>query len=190
MQAYPLTWPHGVPRAKHREVGAFKTSLAGALKNVQDALRRFGADSRIPVKDIILSSNVTLGIDKPEDSGVAVWFTWDGNQVCIPVDRYRTPAANLQAIFHIIEARRVELRHGTLTLVRATFQGFRALPPPAEHREWWDVLEVKRDASETAIKAAYRTLSSRHHPDRPGGSHERMAELNAAYQQALEMVKS
>ena len=31
------------------------------------------------------------------------------------------------AIHHIIEARRVELRHGTLALVRATFAGFLAL---------------------------------------------------------------
>ena len=51
--------------------------------------------------------------------------------MCIPVDRYNSVEANLQAIHHIIEARRVELRHGTLALVRASFTGFKALPAPA-----------------------------------------------------------
>jgi hypothetical protein len=60
-------------------------------------------------------------VTSPADPGVAVWFTWDGMQVCIAVDRYQKVASNLQAIHHIIEARRVELRHGTLALVRASF---------------------------------------------------------------------
>ena len=74
-----------MPRAKSRETGQFKTTLVGALGNVEDSLRRFGADSGVPVKNVILSSNVTLGVNNPADPGVAVWFSWDGagDQVCI-----------------------------------------------------------------------------------------------------------
>jgi hypothetical protein len=43
--AFPLTWPHGFPRAKLRERGAFKTTLHGALTNVEGSLRKFAADS-------------------------------------------------------------------------------------------------------------------------------------------------
>ena len=136
---------------------------------------------------LVISSNVTLGADTPADPGVSVWFVWDGLQVCIPVDRYRSVASNLQAIHHIIEARRVELRHGTLALVRATFQGFLALPAPAG-REWWDVLMVPKDCTREDVKSAYRRLASERHPDKPGGSHEAMAELNKAQEQALEAV--
>lgn len=181
--AFPLTWPTQFPRAKAREPGAFKTTLAGALKNVDDSLRRFASDSGKKIEGLVISSNVTLGVQRPEDPGVAVWFTWDGLQVCIAVDRYASVEGNLQAIHHIIEARRVELRHGTLALVRATFTGFRALPAPAGSR-WWEVLKLPQDAKRADVDAAYRRLAIAHHPDR-GGDATKMAELNAARDEAL-----
>jgi hypothetical protein len=180
--AYPLHWPQGFPRAKVRERGSFKTTLAGALDNVQGSLRRFASDSGRKLETVVMSSNVTLGASRPADPGVAVWFTWDGLGVCIAVDRYQTVEANLQAIHHIIEARRTELRHGTLALVRASFAGFLALPAPTG-QNWWQVLGVQQGATAEAIKAAYRKLAAEHHPDR-GGDSARMAAINMAYQQS------
>lgn len=181
--AFPLSWPPLFPRTAERERGAFKTTLAGALNNVQTSLQRFANDSGKSLDGLVISSNVTLGVNRPEDPGVSVWFTWDGLGVCIAVDRYASVESNLQAIHHIIEARRTELRHGTLALVRATFQGFKALPAPAG-REWWDVLSLPRDAKREDIKAAYRRLATQHHPDR-GGDPARMAEINTAHDKAL-----
>lgn len=181
--AFPLTWPTGFPRTKQREPGRFSTTLAKALNNVEGSLRLFGTDSRKKIEGLVLSSNVTLGGRKPEDPGVAVWFTWDDLGVCIAVDRYTTVEANLQAIHHIIEARRVELRHGTLALVRASFAGFMALPAPSG-KAWWEVLGVHQGAHQEAVKAAYRRLAAVHHPDREGGDSNRMAEINEAYRQA------
>lgn len=185
--AFPLTWPQQLPRSKYREDGRFKTALPNAIKNVQTSLRGFATDSGKILKNLVISSNVTLGVDAPADPGVAVWFEWDGLQVCIPVDRYRSVASNLQAIHHIIEARRVELRHGTLALVRATFTGFLALPAPAG-KHWTDVLSLPRDATKTDVDAAYRRLASQRHPDK-GGSNEAFAELNAARDAALQEVR-
>lgn len=182
--AFPLTWPAAFPRAKLRERGAFKTTLGNAIANVDTSLKRFATDSGKKLDGIVMSSNVTLGVQRPEDPGVAVWFTWDTMGVCIAVDRYLTVEANLQAIHHIIEARRVELRHGTLALVRATFSGFLALPAPAGSH-WTDVLGLPKDAKREDVKAAYRRLAMSAHPDKPGGSHERMATLNAAQDAAL-----
>jgi hypothetical protein len=163
--AYPLTWPAVFPRSQRRIEGQFKTSLAGALHNVEHAI----------------SSNVTLGQQRPADPGVAVWFTWDGLQVCIPVDRYIKVEANLQAIHHVIEARRTELRHGGLSIVRATFTGFKALPAPAVH---WRMMLIAPggDVSIKSAKEGYQRLAAKAHPDRPGGSHEAMAALNAAWE--------
>ena len=186
--AYPLTWPENFPRSTRREAGQFKTSLAKALANVEGSLRLFGRDSGKPVSNVVLSSNVTLGTNKPADPGVAAWFHWDGMQVCIPVDRYATVEANLQAIHHILEARRTELRHGTLALVRATFQGFRALPAPAG-RSCWEVLGLNPGAKREHIEASYRLLAKQRHPD-AGGSADAMAELNAARDAALKEITS
>jgi hypothetical protein len=186
--AYPLSWTDNLPRARQHEKGAFKTSLAGALDNVETSLRLFGRDSGKTVSDIVLSSNVTLGRNSPEDPGVAAWFTWEGQQLCIAVDRYSTPAANLQAIHHVLEARRVELRHGTLALVRASLAGFKALPaPPGSH--WWQVLDLPRITTQEAVESAYRRLARAAHPDQ-GGSTEAMALLNVARAAALAELKS
>lgn len=183
--AYPLQWPDAIPRAAKREAGSFRTELNPALKNVEDSLRLFGVDSGRPVTEVVLSSNVTLGNQKPADPGVAAWFKWDGEQRCIPVDRYDTVKANLQAIHHVLEARRVELRHGTLALVRATFEGFKMLPPPPGARPWRDVLGLRGAApSREEIEAAYRRLSTSCHPDK-GGTRELWDELQRAKTLAL-----
>lgn len=180
--AYPLAWPPGFPRATRREAGAFKTTLPGALKNVQDSLRRFASDSGKKLEGLVISSNYSLGAERPADPGVSVWFTWDGLQVCIPVDRYSSVAANLQAIHHVIEARRVELRHGTLALVRASFSGFAALPAPAG-KSWREVLQVPQDCTLENAEQIYRFKARGAHPD-SGGNHEAMAALNEAIREA------
>lgn len=191
INAYPLQWPQGFPRWKQGRVGGqFKTTFDVALRNVRKSLELFAKDSGKQITDPVLSSNVDfnpLTINtgkKPTDPGVAVWFSWDGLQVCIPVDRYDTPAANLQAIHHIIEARRVELRHGTLALVRATFQGFKALPAPAG-QHWRDVLGLKdvpqSEITDSSLKARYHTLAGKAHPDKSTGSQEKFAALQNAY---------
>lgn len=193
VRAYPLQWPPGFPRWKSsRGSSQFKTDFDAALRNVRKSLELFGKDSGKPISNPVLSSNIDMNPltantgTRPSDPGVAVWFSWDGIQICIPVDRYATPAANLQAIHHIIEARRVELRHGTLALVRATFTGFMALPSP-EGKHWSDVLQCRRDATPAVIDQQYKRLARDRHPDR-GGSVNAMTELNNARETALREV--
>ncbi|KAG8341064.1 putative chaperone protein DNAj [Trypanosoma vivax] len=45
------------------------------------------------------------------------------------------------------------------------------------------VLGVKPGASKEEIKKAYRVLARKHHPDAPGGSHEKFQEIQEAYDQ-------
>lgn len=186
-QAYPLTWPQGFPRSQRRGDATFKTSLPGALKNVQDSLRLFGSDSGKKVEHVVISSNCTLGEARPADSGVAVWFVWDGRQVCVAVDRYAKVEHNLQAIYHIIEARRTELRHGGLAIVRATFTGFVALPAPHQH-DWRSVLDLGADAKLEDAERQYKALRSRHHPDK-GGDTEKFDAVQKAWERAQEALR-
>lgn len=186
VQNYPLSWPQGFPRQKYRERGRYRSSWNIARENVEKSLELFAKDSCKVIANLVISSNVTVsGGVSPNDPAVAVWFMWDGMQVCIPIDRYAFAASNLQAIHHVIEARRVELRHGTLALIRATFTGFQALPAPAG-KHWRDILALPSDQVGTReqIDRAFKTLATVRHPDR-GGSTEAMAELNIARQTAL-----
>ena len=191
VQSFPLSWPPGVPRSKHRESGRLKASFDTSLANVVKSLNGFGSDSGKKITDAVLSSNMSLLDKYPTDPGVAVWFTWDGMSVAIPIDRYDTPAKNLQAVHHILESRRTELRHGTLHLVRATFQGFKALPAPAG-KHWRDILGLKdidiNRLDKSDIERAYRERATYAHPDKRGGSDNAMAELNAARDTALAEV--
>jgi len=186
--AFPLTWPKMFPRTQRYIEGQFKTSLAGALANVEKSIAAFSRDSGKKIEHLVISSNVTLGAQRPADPGVAVWFTWDGLQVCIPVDRYAKVEANLQAIHHVIEARRTELRHGGLSIVRATFTGFKALPAP-DGKDWMKVLELPDGKINlNDARAQYRRLASTKHPDKPGGSDLAMAQLNQAWEEAQRVL--
>ena len=180
-QAYPLHWPKEWPRTHRVSSSQFRTSISGALNNVQESMRKFGADSGRKIENMVISSNVTLGEQRPADSGVAVYFTWDGISTCIAVDRYKKVEENLQAIHHCIEAERTKLRHGGLNLVRAAFRGYAALPPPGATKPWRQVLGECHTLSEA--NGAYKTLARRLHPDN-GGSDAAMADLNAAIEQA------
>ncbi|KQS95344.1 hypothetical protein [Rhizobium sp. Leaf386] len=187
--AYPLTWPHNIPRSKPAAKSQFRTGLSAAIKNVRGSLQLFAQDSGKSVGSIVISSNVTLGQDKPRDPGVAVWFVWDGMSVCIAVDRYPKVEDNVQAIHHIIDGRRTELRHGGLHIVRATFTGFQALPAPAGKRPWREVLGFSASDRPIAadIEQFFRVAAKKAHPD-AGGSHEKMAELNQARDEALREI--
>jgi hypothetical protein len=183
---YPLHWPEGFPRTTMRYPSKFKTTLAAATANVAGSLKKFAADSRSQVTNVVATSNsggIALGNRREDDPGVAVWFDWDGAKRCIAVDRYPTAAENLQAIHHIIEARRTEVRHGGLVIARSAFKGFLALPSPAG-RHWSDELGVERTASAQQIDEAFRSRAKLAHPD-SGGSHEQMARLSAARERAL-----
>ncbi|HHX58888.1 MAG TPA: molecular chaperone DnaJ [Candidatus Moranbacteria bacterium] len=49
-------------------------------------------------------------------------------------------------------------------------------------KNYYDILGVSRDASESEIKKAYRKLAHQYHPDKKGGDEDRFKEINEAYQ--------
>ena len=199
-QPYPLQWPTGRARkpAGARKSGRFNRkerrsgeawtrtvdiSVADALKRLQEELDAIGA--RYPV----VSSNLETRLDglprsgqrKPDDPGVAVYFQLDGEPHCLPCDTYLLVEHNIAAIAAHIEATRAIERHGVAS-VREMFSGFAALPAP---RKWFEVLGVSASANASVINGAYRALAAKRHPDRPGGSHDAMAELNKARDEGL-----
>lgn len=185
---YPLAWPEGLPRNERKASSQFRTSLSDAINNVKKSLAAFGSDTGKAVKDVAVTSNVAgIAFEAPKDTGVAVWFDWDGAQRCIAVDRYPKVEDNLQAIHHILEARRTEMRHGGLHIVRQTFKGFVALPEPEGKRDWRTVLDLPGHPTADQITAAFKEKAKTAHPDK-GGSNAAMSELVRARDEALAIV--
>jgi hypothetical protein len=206
--AYPLTWPEGWPRTKPgmEKYGKFGTrkmrsgstyartedlTLTEATTRVLLELERMG----IGRQDIVISTNVRLRLDglprsgerEPEDGGAAVyWETRKGDRRVMAIDQYTKVADNLAAIAATLDAMRAIERHGGAQILDRAFTGFTALPAPDGKRTWRDVFELQpgEHVNEAHLRGLYRLLASKRHPDKEGGTHNAMVELNAALAEA------
>jgi len=52
----------------------------------------------------------------------------------------------------------------------------------ASKRDYYEILDVDKSASQDEIKKAFRKLAVKHHPDRPEGDEEKFKEANEAYE--------
>lgn len=190
-ESYPLQWPIGRARTPnyqkkgdpfHMPLGKIRSDLLRELRLMD-------------VKDFVISSNLATRNDglpyanqkAPSDTGVALYFTRKGQEICISCDQYEKIDVNLRAIGKTVEAIRGMERWGTEEMVDRAFTGFAALPssiitppPDREKRPWWVVLGVDQTADAPTVKQAYRRAQSITHPD-AGGSNEDFQEVQAAY---------
>jgi hypothetical protein len=162
-------------------------------KNRDEVLRQLDL---LGASSVVISSNLQTRLDglpyakqrEPEDAGVAVYFMLDGNQQCIPWDKWDTTAQNLRAIALTIDALRGIERWGAKEMVNAAFRGFKALPAsiitPPPSTAWYTVLGLSPDASREEIKTAYRRLAHATHPD-TGGDNEQFARISKAYHEGF-----
>lgn len=197
---FPLSYPTSQPRTpysqrKHaaftkRTRGGFgasgKHSVAESARELQAELRRMGA------KDMIISSNLKVKADgfpysaqkNPDDPGVAVYFKWNKRDVVFACDKWLTVEDNLWAIVKHIEALRGQERWGVGSLDQA-FAGYMALPDP-DAKTWFEVLNLDKNASNDEIKARWRELSKRYHPDNlETGDAKMFDQVQKAYNPAL-----
>jgi hypothetical protein len=200
--AYPLSWPAGWKRtnALSRKNGQFKNygkriTVAIATDRVLDQLYKLGVSRN----NVVISTNLQLRMDgfprgdqaQPADRGAAVYWrkSQDAPTRCMAIDQYARIEDNLAAIAATLEAMRAIERHGGAEILDRAFTGFKALEASNAGPSWWDVLEVDAFASAEQIESSFRRLARSAHPDAPGGSHDRMAMLNAAREQGINAAK-
>lgn len=211
INAYPLQWPIGwkrtdaqrrreakFGRARQNNGGSYVAgralTITESVQRVLTELTRMGVDRQ----EIVISTNVPVRLDglprsgerQPQDPGAAVYWrdTWTSAPRVMAIDQYDRVEDNLAAVAATLDAMRAIERHGGAVILERAFTGFTALPAPGQgaKREWWVVLDVDRaTVTREGCKVAYRRLASQFHPDKPGGSHDAMTELNAAQDAAL-----
>lgn len=190
VDAYPLNWPVGYPRTKsyRRKTARFDTSFAVARDTLRAEIRKFGGNN------VVISTNVPLKRDgfpyanygRIDDPGVAVYFSYQGNQVVFACDKWDMIEDNLQAIRKTVDAMRGLERWGVSDMLNRAFAGFKALPEETIAGSWYNILGCSETASVDQIKSAYRKLSKVLHPD-AGGSCDAFDRLAKAFKQGLEM---
>ncbi len=209
ISAHPLTWPADWPRteAGFQKEGRFGTrklragssyaraediTIAEAVTRVLAELDRMG----IHRDDIVISTNVKTRLDglprgnerEPSDKGAAVyWETRAGARRVMAIDQYTSVANNLAAIAATLDAMRAIERHGGAQILDRAFTGFTALPAPEAKRTWREVMGIAGTPSPQFLKGQFHSLASVMHPDK-GGSHQAMAELNVAYEEAKKEI--
>jgi hypothetical protein len=184
IEAYPLQWPVGYPRTQWKKSARFDTNFANARDAIVNEIKRFRG------KDIVISTDIPVKNDgfpyasfkTPKDCGVAVYFTYENNQVVFACDKWDRVEDNMQAIRKTIEAMRGLDRWGVSDMLNRAFTGFTAIPEKV-NSNWWDVLECSKNSTVEEITKAYYAKAKKVHPDK-GGSNEEFSKVNAAYEQA------
>jgi len=176
-QAYPLLWPTNWPKTDTKQDSRFKQTLASALNKLKRECEMLGG------KGLVLSSNYTLGCERPKESGVVAYFQLDSRPIAIPCDRWRIVEDNVYAIAMTIEAMRGMERWGAKHMITAMFSGFKALPQRASGVAPHVILglEEGKQYTEAEITAAYKRKAMTEHPDKPTGSNEKWAALREAH---------
>lgn len=219
ISASPLQWPAGWKRTApawrveakfgkaRRQVGSGESpkwspardlTISEGVERVLAELQRMGLGR----DDVVISTDLRLRMDglphssqsEPADPGVAVyWQDSAQERKVMAIDLYDRVADNLAAVAATLNAMRAIERHGGAAILERAFTGFIALPAPivaGMKRDWQVVLGLQAllqpDADD--VQRAYRGLASQYHPDR-GGDPAKMAELNAARDEALKEIQ-
>jgi hypothetical protein len=188
-EAFPLTWPSGQLRTApaRRKSSQFKVTFGQARQDLLYELHRLGASKVIVSTDVPLRRDGLPYADgDPDDPAVAVYFDRKGKPFVIACDNYETVRENLRAVGETVKALRAIERHGSSSMMEQAFTGFAQLPAArAADPPWYQVLGVDREAPGYLIEEARDRLALQHHPDR-GGEHDRMAQINRAFDRAKE----
>lgn len=193
VEAFPLSWPLGYERSAKKVDSKFNCSLGKARDGVLAEIKRLNGTNPIISSNIPVKNNGQLyATGKPVDNdhGVAVYFTWKGEQFVMACDKYKTIRENLRAVGKSIEAIRGLERWGASDILSRAFTGFKALPESAgsSQNSWWQVLGIDETATYDDIKKAYKRLAAKYHPDNMStGNLDKFLAAKNAFNEAMKL---
>jgi hypothetical protein len=206
-EAYPLSWPDRWPKPQYRYRARFtatrnetrtygqntsiwRVKVARSIETAREVL--FAELNRLGASGIILSSNLRVRKDglpisaqaQPADPSIAVYFTLKNKPHVLACGKWDRAQDNIWAIAKHVEALRGQERWGVGSIEQA-FRGYTAIPETTSGFSWWEVLGVAMNASAEQVRIAYYNKAKLYHPDSgTEPNHEKMVEVNRAYEQA------
>ena len=189
--AYPLHWPPGWKRSKHRLRSNFGQGTNRSPLTHSRALSNLITElDRLKAKKVVLSTNLELRLDGLpmagrriiDDPGVVVYFELNKKEQCIPCDKWDRVEDNMHAIAKTIDALRGIERWGAKEMVDAAFSGFQALPDYTNSNPIASIEMGVKYFSDCVdkehTKHRYKTLVKALHPDNGGNPEEFKDMLN------------
>lgn len=118
-------------------------------------------------------------------TGASVVFYLRGRKVPVSVTKWADFPTNLKAAQLVINRMRLNEACGAGEAAAKAAEAAYGLVPvdtgeEADLNRAYALLQVRRDADLEVCEASYRRLVNNAHPDKPGGSHAKMSELNNA----------
>jgi hypothetical protein len=130
--------------------------LEKAEKGIAHQLKLLKATNSVITSNLISRADgAPAARQLADDTGIAVYFDYNGERHCRAIDRYKYFWENMRAIEKNIEAIRGLERWGGAEIVKTSLGGFKELPAqaivtPYTAKPWHEVLEVSPNASKDA----------------------------------------
>lgn len=111
------------------------------------------------------------------DRMVTLTYKKDGHTVNLTMSNQDRAVDNLRVLFLAIESMRLNERRGIGEVLQ---QAYLQIAGPETKKTPWELLSIYPGSPIAVAEAAYKTAAAKAHPDVPGGSMEKMKELNEA----------
>ena len=191
--SWPLEWPDDYEVTRQPVTSSFTVTQAVARDEMLRELGLLGASSVVITTNLPVNKQgqVVTRMKATGSEGVAVYFSRRGNEYVIACDRFNDVWDNMRAVGLSVEAIRRLERYGTRQLLEKALGGLLALPPAPATRSWWQVLGLPAaEVAEEVIKAAYRTLAKRYHPEGTEPDADKFREVHQAYEEGLNQLST
>jgi hypothetical protein len=120
------------------------------------------------------------------NNGAKLSYVRNGKTIDLYMDKQARPQDNLRVLFYTVQALRMNEVRGISEVMASAYLQIAA---PVIDRDPYEVLGLPRGTALAVCEAQFKELAKQFHPDRPGGSAEKMTALTKAIEEIRERAK-
>jgi hypothetical protein len=157
-------------------------------QELAETFSKWGVKQWLAEPNVPLSRVNSWNLSRSEAAVTVRYTAKNDREITLTLDTQDSPAANLRALYLCLEDMRMLDVRGVGQVAASAYMQLEGPRGPVQ-RDPWEVLGLRPGATADEIEAMYRVKARTAHPD-TGGSEEAMAELNAARDRVLALVRS